>query len=616
MRLLLIHADRFKYEVTGKTSISDKSKELDAADKKKEIGESLVAFISVEEQDGENVDGVAQDAANSILEQAKKINAPSIMVYPYAHLSSSLAAPRVSQKVIDSVIANLKKSEVTIYNSVFGYYKSFSIDCKGHPLSELAKTINPAKKREELSSALKAEKETKSTWMILNEGQMVNASEYNFSDISNLNKFYNYEQSGSRVSDEEPPHIKIMKEHCLVDYEKGSDSGNFRWYPNGFLIKRLLEEHVSNILGRYGAMQVETPIMYDADHPKLARYIDRFPARQYIIKSDNREFFLRFAACFGQYLMKHDMNISYKNLPLRLYELTHYSFRREQSGELSGLKRLRAFTMPDMHTLTADIDQAKEEFLNQFMLCKEWMRDVDLEYEMALRVVSDFYEPNKDFFNELGRRMGVPVLVEMWNKRFFYYVTKFEFNIIDNQDKASALSTVQIDIENAESFDISYVTKDGQKARPLILHASISGGIDRVLYAILEKEAKKIREGKKGSLPLWLSPTQVRLIPVSDRFMPNILSIFDRIKYRVDIDDRDSSMGSKIRDAEREWIPYIAIIGEKEIESGNLSVRIRNEGTKEMTIDALNSDISEKTSQKPFRALNLPAKLSKRPIFA
>jgi len=115
-----------------------------------------------------------------------------------------------------------------------------------------------------------------------------------------------------------------------------------------------------------GAMEVETPIMYDMEHPTLKKYLDRFPARQYQIEADKKKLFLRFAACFGQFLMGHDMTISYKAMPLRMFEITRYSFRREQRGELVGIRRLRAFTMPDMHTLTRDMGQAMEEFRKQY----------------------------------------------------------------------------------------------------------------------------------------------------------------------------------------------------------------------------------------------------------
>ncbi len=367
-------------------------------------------------------------------------------------------------------------------------------------------------------------------------------------------------------------------------------------------------------------MKVETPIMYDYHHPALSKYLNRFPARQYTIKSEEKELFLRFSACFGQYLMKHDMTISYRALPLRLYELTHYSFRREQSGELSGLKRLRSFTMPDMHTLCADMEQAKEEFINQFKLSMRWMNDIGVEYEVAIRVLKDFYEENTHLINELAAQVKRPVLIEIWDKRFFYFVMKFEFSVNDSLKKSSTLSTVQIDVENTERFDINFIDETGKKRHPLMLHASISGSIDRNLYALLEHQALRACSGKKPILPVWLSPTQVRIIPVAEAHLElcrRILYEIDRHDVRVDLDDENETVGKKIRNAEKEWIPYIAVVGDKESKSNKLTVRIRSKGGEQETlsIKELISLIKAESKGRPFSRLPLSKELSKRPQF-
>ncbi|MEA3255223.1 MAG: threonine--tRNA ligase, partial [Candidatus Altiarchaeota archaeon] len=468
---------------------------------------------------------------------------------------------------------------------------------------------------------LKAEEKLKSEWFILDlNGNLTPVSEYKFSkEDLNLKKFSGYEISKSRAVDKEPPHVKLMRSHEIADYEPGSDQGNMRWYPQGSLIKRLLEEHVSNTVSGYGGMQVETPIMYDTSHPSLSKYLERFPARQYTLKSGDKEYFLRFAACFGQYLMKKDMTISYRNLPLKLYELSHYSFRYEQSGELVGLRRLRAFTMPDMHTLVRDMDEAKKEFLNQYKLSLEWMKDLELDFEIGIRFVKEFYEENKDFANDLVNLVGKPVLVEMWDSRPFYFVMKFEFNFVDALDKASALSTVQIDIENTERFGITYVDEDGGEKHPLMLHASLSGSIDRNVYALLEKAYLKQQSGNKPMLPLWLSPTQVRLVPVSEEFNEFAQEIADKFRgkrIRVDIDERNESIGKKIREAEKEWIPYILVLGGREKESHRFNVRIRYSGEqRDMTLEDLVEEIRDKTKNLPFKPLPLSRFVSKRPRF-
>ncbi len=615
MRILLIHADRISYEVKSKTKLAEEISEAEGA---QSAENSLVAFIAVESADESDAAEAARRGCEEIEKVFREVKAENIFLYPYAHLSSSLAKPGTASKVLKDMHATLSK-KYAVKRAPFGYYKAFELKCKGHPLSELSRQIVVGE-AEAVPKAVVAEKKLKSEWFVLHKGKLIPAKEFDFAPYPSLKIFYEYETAKIRAMAAEPPHIKLMKEHELVDHEPGSDQGNLRWYPKGELIKRILEEHVSNILLDHGAMQVETPIMYDYQHPQLRKYLDRFPARQYIVKSDDKEYFLRFAACFGQYLIKHDMSMSYRNLPLRLYELTHYSFRREQSGELAGLKRLRAFTMPDMHTLCRDMEQAKGEFLAQYKLSMRWMQDLGVPYDMAVRAVKEFYNENEEFIMKLAELIGKPVLIELWDQRFFYFVMKFEFSINDALNKAATLSTVQIDVENSERFDINYTAEDGSKRHPLMLHASISGGIDRNLYALLENEWMRSQRGEKPRLPLWLAPTQVRIIPVSEEFLPECERLLEELKkarIRADLDDESATMEKKVMNAEKEWVPYVIVLGKREIEGKVLSVRVRKEGgkVKKMTVEELTRATHKETAGKPFRGLPLPERLSLRPRF-
>ncbi|HDM60045.1 MAG TPA: threonine--tRNA ligase, partial [Archaeoglobus veneficus] len=563
MKLLLIHADYIEYETKKATRYAEPFE-----GKGERVEEALVAFTSVEK--GDNVE-VAKAAANEITEVAKKVGAERVVIYPYAHLSSELADPKLAVELLKAIEDDIKSFEV--HRAPFGWYKAFKISCKGHPLSELSREIKG--EEAEVTQALKAEEKVKSYWYILTpEGELVEIEEFDFTGYDNLKKFADYEIAKRRAVDVVPPHVEYMRKLQLADYEEASDSGHMRYYPKGRLVKSLLESFVTRKCIEYGAMEVETPIMYSREHPTLRRYLERFPARQYIIKGDKRDFFLRFAACFGQFLICSNATITYRNLPLKMYELTRYSFRKEQRGELVGLRRLRAFTMPDMHTIARDMEQAKQEFFNQYKLSVETLREIGLEpedYEVAIRVTRDFYNENKDFVHSLVDILKKPILVEMWDQRFFYFVLKFEFNFVDALNKASALSTVQIDVENAERYGITYVNEKGEKVYPLILHCSASGAIERCMYALLEKAYMEKEKGKLPMLPVWLSPTQVRIIPVSERYLDYALDVASKMKdVRVDVDDRDETLGKKIRDASTEWIPYIAVVGEVEEKEGNL----------------------------------------------
>ncbi|KYC49587.1 MAG: Threonine--tRNA ligase [Candidatus Methanofastidiosum methylothiophilum] len=613
MRILLIHSDYLEYEITSKTKIAE---EIEDSLKKGRMEDCLSVFVAVEIGDD---DSVIDKTFNEIEEVSKSVKTEKIFLYPYAHLSNNLAPPELAVKLLKDLEIKLK-SKYEIKRAPFGYYKAFKVSCKGHPLSELSRSITSQGGGEVVSEALKAEERIKSSWYILDPSlNLIPQDKFDFKNHDSLKKLTEYEVTHSRKVDMVPPHVEYMKNLELVDYEKGSDPGNLRWYPKGVLIKRLLETQVTDSILDYGGMEVETPIMYSITHPMLSKYLNRFPARQYIVKSGADDYFLRFAACFGQYLMKHDMIISYKDLPLRLYELTRYSFRREQRGELVGLRRLRAFTMPDMHTLAPSMGDATNEFIEQFKLSMKWMDGLGLNYEVAIRFVKSFYDENRDFVERLMSLINRPVLVEMWNERPFYFVMKFEFNFVDSLNKASALSTVQIDIENTERFEIKYFDEEGKEKYPLMLHASISGAIERNLYALLETAYIESKKGKKPMLPLWLSPTQARVLPVGEEQLDYSLKILEELErsgIRVDIDDRDLRLGKKIRDAEKDWVPYIIVIGEDEIKNSTLNIRSREDSSqKNTTVEEFKNNILEIVKGKPTRPLPLPRKLSLRASF-
>jgi len=630
MRILQMHSNFITY-----TPVEKEIQMAEEAEKKENrIEEVVVLFTAIEQGDTPQLAQKAIDDLRAFLGK-QKVN--RILIYPFAHLSSNLSNPGDALKIIKDMEGYAKSKGIETYRAPFGWNKQFTISIKGHPLAETARTYTAAtaeaegkaegearKEEEPVSAALKAEDKMQSFWhVILPDGSLVPVEEFKFKGHANLQKFAQYEIKKARAVTAMPPHVPLMKRLEIADYEPGSDPGNLRWYPKGRMIKSLLEQYVTARMSQYGAMEVETPIMYDFHHPSLASYMNRFPARQYVLKSEDKELFLRFAACFGQFLMAHDAQFSYKQLPIKLYELTRYSFRREKSGEVVGLKRLRAFTMPDCHAFCADLPQAKQEFMTRFDMCFEVLSNIGFtkdDYEIAMRFTKGFYDENKDFIAELAKTFDKPMLAEVWNERFFYFILKWDLNFVDNQDKAAALSTDQIDVENAKRYEITFVDEKGEKQYPLILHCSPSGAIERDIYALLEKAYREQQKGKSPMLPLWLSPTQVRLIPISEQFLEKVEEIAAKLEaacIRVDVDDTANTLQKRIREAEIDWTPYIVVVGQKEIDSGVLAVRIREENGKveSMKLDELVSQIKSKTEGKPFKPLPLPRALSKRPQF-
>jgi len=256
MRLLLIHADSIEYRVKRKTKVAES---IGDAAKSGRLEDALAAFIAVEDADDADEDYVVSGAVKAIAGDAEQLQTRKVMLYPYAHLSSSLGSPESAVRILDSVGDELDGQGFEVIRAPFGWYKAFTLSCKGHPLSELSRSIVPpgaadsgapagrarpaaAAGKVDESKALAAEDTAKSELFVLDNGKITPAEDYDYSSKPRLDAFYRYEESRARAVDRTPPHVELMRRLELVDYEPGSDAGNLRWYPKGRMVKGLLEE--------------------------------------------------------------------------------------------------------------------------------------------------------------------------------------------------------------------------------------------------------------------------------------------------------------------------------------------------------------------------------------
>nr|WP_302439002.1 threonine--tRNA ligase [Methanobrevibacter smithii] len=604
MRILLIHSDYLNYNVKNKTPVAE---EIEDAKKQGAFDESLVVFTAVEKDDENNPQGIVKNLVKEVIKTNDQVKAENIVLYPYAHLSSSLSSPKVAVQVLKDAEEALNAEGLNVKRVPFGWYKAFEISCKGHPLSELSRTITAEEEDEE-----EVEKKP-SSWSILDGDKIIDIDDFKFEN-DQLEKLVSYELGTGASDAGEPPHVKLMREKELCDYESASDVGNLKWFPKGRLVRDLLADYVYNLVVDQGAMPIETPIFYDLDNEAINVHAAKFGERQY--RTDTKKnLMLRFACCFGAFRVMADPFITWKNLPAKLYELSTYSFRFEKKGEVVGLKRLRAFTMPDFHSFCADMESTLEEFSKQTDMCIQTGVDLDVNYEIIFRVTKDFYDENKDWMYSIGKKIGKPVLLEILPERKHYWSCKIDFAAIDYLGRPIENPTVQIDVESGKRFDITYLGEDGKEHYPTILHCSPTGSIERVICSLLEKTAIELDE-KAPMLPTWLSPIEVRIITVGEDHKDFANELYDKINaenIRVDVDDRDESVGKKIRNAATEWIPYIFVVGDNEKESGVFSVTVRETGEKvDMTVDELIKEVLDKTKGMPYRGLPLPKDISTR----
>jgi threonyl-tRNA synthetase len=271
--------------------------------------------------------------------------------------------------------------------------------------------------------------------------------------------------------------------------------------------------------------------------------------------------------------------------------------------------------MPDMHTATRDMDGAREELMKQAKLALQTSADLDINYEPAIRMTREFYEENEGWVEEVVEELGKPALLEIIPERHHYWSAKIDFAAIDGLGRPIENPTVQIDVESAERFDIEY-TDGTDQHHPPILHYSPSGGIERVMAALLEQTATM----DVPQLPTWLSPTQVRFIPVRPdqhtEYCDGLADDLEAADIRVDVDDRDESVGKRIAEAETDWVPYYIIVGGDEIEGETMGVNVRAEDEEiDMTLSELEETVRADISDLPQQARYLPRHVSDHPNF-
>ena len=367
------------------------------------------------------------------------------------------------------------------------------------------------------------------------------------------------------------------------------------------------------------ASPIGTPLVIRRDDPGVSWLANHFPERQYKVlpgrEDKNVDLFLKTAGDYTCFSIFRDATLSYKSMPLGLYEDELYDHRYEQRGELRGMYRLRCFEMHNIHTVAKDEEQAFEVFRNVFDSICEVFSDIGVSPDGFIFFVLEkmLNDKQKDYLKSLAKKYNTPVVIELLENITVYMHAWIDFLVFDSLNRPMEIGTSQIDSFSTKEWNITFKDKDNKDKYPFMVHSGF--GAERTIAALLEIAARE----KNPTLPLWLSPVQVRLCPVNDSFIEyseKIAEELEKNNIRVDVDNRSETVGKKIRNAEVEWIPYIVVIGEKEKKSGKLAVRIRKTGdVKEMKINELIKEIKEKTKGMPFRKLPLSRLLTRRPAF-
>ena len=630
MRTLGIHAKRFGFESKEKAMAGAES--LKQERHGMEIDrECLVLFVSVEKDDGEGPLSIAAKLAADTVTRAEKLGVGTVVLYPYVHLTENPSRPRVALQVLDEIERRLIE-KLEVVRAPFGWYKAFDISCLGHPLSEWSGRYAPGEGpiEEEKKEERKPSEFVRFVAVGL-EGEEYEVTPEDFRScplfrkkepVYGMLRQFVSNELGRGVETRRPPkHIEYMQRHELVDYCDASEKGHYKWYPKGVLIQRLILDYAAQLAHDWGAFEMKNPIVIRGDHNVVGELMGEFHERDYQVDGSRGVCYLRYASDPLGFPFMQDVRFTYKQSPLKVYEEAT-CFRNEQEGEVSGLKRVRNFLMTDMHAACVSVEEAQREFETLCFRFAELMNDIIARGNWILgwEGTVDFFEENREWLVGLGKRMGVPAFFKLMPQMSHYYAMKNEFQSITEDKSNVQVSTVQWDVKDGERFNIGYVDEEGQKHPcPVIIHASSFGSIERTLCSILENIALDEKRGVAPMFPLWLSPTQARVVPVTDEYVKFAMEVCEAISrkgIRADVDDRGETVGKKIRNGEKEWVPYLLVVGEKEKESGILSVRSREDRSQEeMDLESFVQMVKEKTEGMPFRPLSLPRRVSQRPVF-
>jgi len=544
LRLLLLHCESFEYEVRQTAVKNPEPLQDNRAGKFENV---LVAFSTIEKEDEQNPGEVVRKATESIAEVARSVNANRILVYPYAHLSSSLASAAVAISVLEQLSRFLSEMSFEVHRSPFGYYKSFSLHCLGHPLSELSRTIRPEQAKAEPAPI-------KTYYKVLAlDGKLYDPEEYVFKPgEEEFRILVEKEALKKALPGGEPRYLEYCKKFG-IEWENFSDVGHMRYNPEGVMIFDLISEYSWSVLSSVGLpiLQVKGTNMFDLAVPAVKEHADLFGSRLYRLEVENKSFVMRYAACHQQFAAVRNWTLSYRHLPFGTFEVAD-SYRLEQSGELLLSFRLRKLHMPDCHIYCRNLEDAKEVTLKLHDKIYEEIGKLGRDYVSVYNITQSFLDSHKDYVMKLVKREGKPALLNFVPEGIYYWVLNIEYHIIDELERPREIATFQIDMGNAKRFAISYVDEKGAKQFPPIIHTAVIGSVERYLFTVLDQCARTEKLGGKPSLPLWLSPSQIRLIPVKPEFLEHAKKLADQLAashVRADIDDRDESLDRRTRDA-------------------------------------------------------------------
>ena len=553
MKILSLHCDYIKFKALKKAIKNPQ--ELSEQDKKgSEIKEVLVIFTAVEKSDEGNKEILNQYTEN-IKDLAKQVKAENIVLYPYAHLSSSLSSPDFALSVLENAEIELKKEKYNVIRAPFGYYKEFELKCKGHPLSELSRSIGVVGMTEQKSNIIKTD-------TMYDPKQLLKQISRSKLDTSKL---------------KENDHRILGQKLDLFSFNEVAPGMVF-FHNNGLIIYNELINFWRDLHRKADYQEISTPQILDKRLWQISGHWEKYKDNIFLTGYEGKEYAVKPMNCPGGMLVFKSSPKSYKDLPLRVGELG-IVHRQELSGVLAGLFRVIKFTQDDAHIFCTE-EQLDSEISGIMNLIDSVYKKFGFEYHVELST-----RPEKRIGDEKLWDKAENILEDVLKKKKMkfkinkgdgaFYGPKIDFHIKDSLGRTWQCATIQLDFAMPERFELEYNDKDNTQKRPVMLHRVVYGSIERFIGVLLEH--------LNGNLPTWLSPVQVRVLSFTDRNQKAAEKVFEKLKdagVRVDVDFTSSTMNEKVRNSELMKVNYQITIGDKEEEKNTIALKKRGKDEK------------------------------------
>jgi len=569
MKILFLHVDFVKFKPLKKAlksigELSEKEKE------EKIVKEALVVMTAVEKTDSDTKKIVAKLVEN-VKDVAKQVKTEKVVFYPYAHLSKDLASPEHAIEIMDEAEKELKKS-FSVVRAPFGYYKELELKVKGHPLSELSREIK------------------------IDEGGKASIKEEKYDAKSLLNEISKTKLDTSKLKDND--HRILGQQMDLFSFSEVAPGMVF-WHNNGLIIRNELINFWREIHRKSGYQEISTPQIMDKRLWQISGHWEKYKENIFLTEYEKRNFAVKPMNCPGGMLVYKNRPKSYKELPLRVGELG-VVHRQELSGVLAGLFRVIQFMQDDAHIFCTE-PQLEDEIGGVMDLIDSVYKKFGFEYTVELST-----RPEKRIGDEKLWDKAEKILSDVLKKKKMkfkinkgdgaFYGPKIDFHIKDSLGRTWQCATIQLDFAMPERFELEYTDKDNKRKRPIMLH--------RVVYGALERFIGILLEHLNGRLPTWLAPIQVRVLSFTDRNLDYAKKIIQKIgeeipNVRIDADFTQTTVQSKVKDAEIMRVPYIIVVGDKEEKEKTIAVRIKGSGKIElMKIDDFVKKIKEEIEER------------------